>query len=358
MDHTSLHEEQEQEEIIKEEGTGLTGLANLGNTCFMNTALQCLVHSESFNKFLSTKKYEKKLNKNVDSLILVEYNKLRKMMWSEDCVIGPGGFLTSIQKVANIKDRSIFTGFAQNDLTEFLIFLIDCFHNSIAREVDMEITGDVENETDKVAESCYKMLKNMYSKEYSEILELFYGISVSQIFSTEGKKMNFTPEPFLLLDLALPSDSLNLNKPTTLNECLDIYTQNETLEDDNLYEIEKGKEKIKAHKKIEFWKLPEILIISIKRFSNKLKKNQSLVDFPLADLDMSKYVIGYNKNEFKYDLYGVCNHVGGTLGGHYYAYIKNNNDWHSFNDGDIEKIDNSNIIVSPTAYCLFYHKKK
>ena len=345
------------EESIKN-GTGLTGLANLGNTCFMNTAIQCLVHSKSLNKFLNDESYTNKINKNIDSLILIEFDKLRKMMWSEDCVIGPGGFLTAIQKVANIKDRSIFTGFAQNDLTEFLIFLIDCFHNSIAREVDMEITGDVENDIDKVAESCYKMLKNMYSKEYSEILELFYGISVSQIFSTDGKKMNFTPEPFLLLDLALPIESLNNNKDTTLIECLDIYTQNEMLEDDNLYEIEKGKEKIKANKKIEFWKLPEILIISIKRFSNKLRKNQSLVDFPLADLDMSKYIIGYNKKDYKYDLYGVCNHVGGTLGGHYYAYIKNNNVWQSFNDGDVEKIDNLNTIVSPTAYCLFYHKKK
>ena len=355
-DITVNQEQQEQEQ--EQNGTGLTGLANLGNTCFMNTAIQCLTHSDEFNKFLDTKKYEKKLNKNIDSLILVEYNKLRKMMWSEDCVIGPGGFLSAIQKVANIKDRSLFTGFAQNDLTEFLIFIIDCFHNSIAREVEMEITGDIESETDKIAESCYKMLKSMYSKEYSEILELFYGISVSQIISTEGSKINSTPEPFLLLDLALPKESLDSNKTTTLTECLDMYTGEEVLENENSYEIEKGKEKIKATRKIQFWKLPNVLIISVKRFSNKLKKNQCLVDFPLADLDMSKYVIGYNKKDYIYDLFGVCNHTGGTLGGHYYAYIKNKSNWYSFNDGDIDKIKDSDKIVSPTAYCLFYHKKK
>ena len=351
-------ENKDLEENNTKNGTGLTGLANLGNTCFMNTAIQCLTHSDTFNNFLNTNKYKSKINKKIDSLILIEYNKLREMMWSENCVIGPGGFLTAIQKVAGIKDRSLFTGFAQNDLTEFLIFIIDCFHNSIAREVEIEITGDVENETDKVAESCYKMLKTMYSKDYSEILEFFYGISVSQIFSTDGKKMNFTPEPFLLLDVALPKECLNSNKDTTLIDCLDIYTQAELLENENSYEIEGGKEKINANKKIEFWKLPEILIISIKRFSNEGKKNNSLVDFPLADLNLSKYVIGYNKADYNYDLFGVCNHIGGTMGGHYYAYIKNNNNWYSFNDDNINKITELKNIVTPSAYCLFYNKKK
>ena len=41
-------------------------------------------------------------------------------MWSENCVISPNGFVKSVQRVARIKDKDIFTGFAQNDLTEFL----------------------------------------------------------------------------------------------------------------------------------------------------------------------------------------------------------------------------------------------
>ena len=47
-----------------------------------------------------------------------------------------------------------------------------------------------------------------------------------------------------------------------------------------------------------------------------------MVDFPLNNLDLSKYVVGYDKNSFKYDLYGICNHSGGSAGGHYTAYVK------------------------------------
>ena len=82
------------------------------------------------------------------------------------------------------------------------------------------------------------------------------------------------------------------------------------------------------------------------------------VDFPLEDLDLSSYVKGYNANTFKYDLYGVCNHVGNVSGGHYTAFVKNSlNNWNHFNDNHIEKIENNRLIVSQSAYCLFYRKK-
>ena len=89
----------------------------------------------------------------------MEWDKLRKMMWSENCTISPGGFITAIQKVAKIKKKRIFTGHAQNDLPEFVIFLIDCFHASILREVEMTIKGNVITEKDKLAKKCFHMLK-------------------------------------------------------------------------------------------------------------------------------------------------------------------------------------------------------
>ena len=60
-----------------------------------------------------------------------------------------------------------------------------------------------------------------------------------------------------------------------------------------------------------------------------------------------------------YDLYGVSNHSGGVLGGHYTSYVKNANGiWYHFNDTDVSEVHLTDSIVSTKAYCLFYRKKQ
>ena len=114
-----------------------------------------------------------------------------------------------------------------------------------------------------------------------------------------------------------------------------------------------------AKKKIQFWNLPDVLVITLKRFDNRQRKNKVYIDFPLENLNMSKYVIGYDKDSYVYDLYGVCNHSGGTRGGHYTAFIKNaNKKWYLFNDTSVTEISDENKIKSTQAYCFFYRKKK
>ena len=341
----------------KYRGKGLTGLANLGNTCFMNSVLQCISHTYEFNDFLDTERHKDLLNKKADSLILMEWDKLRKMMWEENCTISPGGFVMAIRKIARLKDKQIFTGYAQNDLTEFLIFLIECFHNAINREVEMEIKGKAKTTKDELAKKCYKMVKNMYESDYSEMLNIFYGTHVSMISSLDGDKISDSPEPFLMIQLEIPT----IKRRPNIYDCLDAYTKLETLEGDNMYFNEDKKEKEKVMKSIQFWKLPQILIVVLKRFicnGNRIKKNEKNIDFDVTGLDLSKYVLGYGKGDNKYELYGICNHSGGTMGGHYTSYVKNaNNKWYHFNDTSCKEVTNIDELKSSRAYCFFYRKK-
>ena len=76
----------------------------------------------------------------------------------------------------------------------------------------------------------------------------------------------------------------------------------------------------------------------------------------MENLDCSSYVEGYNQESYIYDLYGICNHSGGLMGGHYTAYVKNaNNKWYHFNDTNVNEVDESKIL-SNKAYCFFYRK--
>lgn len=80
-----------------------------------------------------------------------------------------------------------------------------------------------------------------------------------------------------------------------------------------------------AIKKLDLWRLPEILVIHLKRFSyDRYFKNklETFVDFPVDDLDFSSY-IAHKKSQLSnhYMLYGVSNHYGGLGGGHYTASV-------------------------------------
>lgn len=340
-------------EIYKNKG--LTGLANLGNTCFVNSCIQILSHTYELNDFLNLQTYRKKLQKKYESALLIEWDELRTLMWSENCVISPGKFLKTIQKLAHFKKIDIFTGYAQNDLPEFLLFVIDCFHTGLSRDVNMSISGNVENPVDSMAVKCFSMIQKMYSKEYSEIWNMFYGIHVSQIISLEtGEVLSASPEPYFMINLSIPTG----NKSPSLIDCFDLYVEGEVLDGDNAWYNEATKLKQNVQKKLSYWSLPTILVIDIKRFNAQNRKNQILVTFPLENFDLSKYVVGYKKESYVYDLYGICNHSGGVHGGHYTAFVKNaNGKWYEFNDTIVTEIMDTNKLITPKAYCFFYRKK-
>jgi len=338
----------------KYENKGLVGLANLGNTCFLNSCIQVLNHTYELHFLIES---NTKRNNNIDNIILSEWNELRELMWSGNGTISPNKFVHTVHRIAKEKNRDMFTGWVQNDITEFLIFLMDCMHNSLSRKLTLKISGKAENQTDKLALVCYQLLKTVYSKEYSEIMDLFYGIYVTSINSADNKKTHsIKPEHFFVLDLQIFHGN---EICPTIYDCFDLFVKPECMSGENAWFNEKTGQKEDIQKSIAFWNLPNILVITLKRFSpDGTQKINNVIQFPVENLDLSKYVKGYNPTSYVYDLFGVCNHMGGVSGGHYTAFVKNvAGQWIHFNDSCVELVTDANLLISPMAYCLFYRKK-
>lgn len=324
---------------------GLSGLSNLGNTCYINSCVQILSHSYELNEILNN---IDKVNKLPDAYLLVEWNKLRELMWSKNVTISPGRFIKTIQHVSKEKNNDLFSDFSQQDSAEFLIFCIECFHNSIKKKQPVSY----KNTKNKYLNKGYELTKSLYEKEYSSIHQLFHSIVINEIKSLEGKSLSIKAEHNLIFNLCFFKKTAH-----TLLECLDRYFSEELLENDNAWYNEKTKSKMSVYKSAKILYFPQIIIIDLKRWIDPFNKIKIKVDAPLL-LDLSKYSV-ISTNNVIYELYGICNHRGGTMGGHYYANILDAYDgnWYEINDTFIKNIEPSKLIT-PNAYCFFYRKKK
>ena len=146
----------------------------------------------------------------------------------------------------------------------------------------------------------------------------------------------------------------------TLDDCLSFFNEEEFLDDGNKWFCNKCKNHVNASKKLEFFYLPKILCICISRFkkiNNDYKKNQKYVEFPIKNLNMNKYMAFKNENNYIYDLFAVCQHYGGTKGGHYTAVCKNyDENWYSYDDSNVKPSSEKEICTN-AAYILFYKRK-
>ncbi|EOY33223.1 hypothetical protein QUC31_019057 [Theobroma cacao] len=151
-----------------------------------------------------------------------------------------------------------------------------------------------------------------------------------------------------------PQESVSLYK------CLQAFLMEEPLGPEDMWYCPGCKEHRQASKKLDLWRLPEILVIHLKRFSySRFLKNklETFVDFPIDDLDLSNY-IAYRNGELsnRYMLYAVSNHYGSMGGGHYTAFVHHGGGrWYEFDDSHVYPIGLEKIKTS-AAYLLFYRR--
>ncbi|WWC91950.1 uncharacterized protein L201_006902 [Kwoniella dendrophila CBS 6074] len=171
-------------------------------------------------------------------------------------------------------------------------------------------------------------------------------------------------------------------KKISIEDCLDEFSKEETLGEDDLWYCPVCKKHQAATKKLEIYKAPDILVICIKRFGSSRRmgdKLDNLVQFPIDGLDLGERIgekkvatslrmngsnleeFGIDENdseEMIYDLYAVDNHFGGMGGGHYTAFCRNRIDgqWYNYDDSRVSKADVESV-QSRAAYLLFYRRR-
>jgi ubiquitin carboxyl-terminal hydrolase 4/11/15 len=161
------------------------------------------------------------------------------------------------------------------------------------------------------------------------------------------------------------------HKGITLQDCLEEFTKQEKLGEDDLWYCPQCKKHQQATKQFDLWKAPDILVVHLKRFSNNRTfrdKIDTHIDFPIEGLDLTDMVkeraaatkllergidiesLGLNNLDepLIYDLYAVDEHLGGLGGGHYRAYAINhiNGKWYHFDDSYVTPAQASDAVVS------------
>uniref|UniRef100_A0A6I8NUR2 Ubiquitin carboxyl-terminal hydrolase n=1 Tax=Ornithorhynchus anatinus TaxID=9258 RepID=A0A6I8NUR2_ORNAN len=199
------------------------------------------------------------------------------------------------------------------------------------------------------------------------------GTSDRASFSEDANGVSFNSQPYIAIDWDPEMKKRYYNEveaegyvkhdcmgyllkktPVRLQECVDLFTTVETLEEENPWYCPTCKRHQLATKKLDLWALPEALIIHLKRFSYtkfSREKLDTLVEFPIRDLDFSEFIIKPRTEAdappCKYDLIAVSNHYGGLRDGHYTTFARNKDSgqWHYFDDSSVSPVSESQIEV-------------
>ncbi|XP_054251606.1 ubiquitin carboxyl-terminal hydrolase 2 isoform X1 [Indicator indicator] len=332
---------------------GLTGLRNLGNTCFMNSILQCLSNTKELRDYCLQNQYLRDLNNNsrMRTALISEFAKLIQLLWtsSPNDSVSPSEFKTQIQRYA-----PRFVGYNQQDAQEFLRFLLDGLHSEVNRVLvrPRASTDPLDHLPDE--EKSRQMWRRYQEREDSRISDLFVGQLKSSLTCSECGYCSTAFDPFWDLSLPIPKKSYG---EVTLMDCLRLFTKEDVLDGDEKPTCCRCKARTRCTKKFSIQKFPKILVLHLKRFSEariRSSKLTTFVNFQLKDLDLREFA-SQSCNHAVYNLYAVSNHSGTTMGGHYTAYCKSpvSSEWHSFNDSRVTPMSSSHIRSSD-AYLLFY----
>uniref|UniRef100_A0A0K3C8C0 ubiquitinyl hydrolase 1 n=1 Tax=Rhodotorula toruloides TaxID=5286 RepID=A0A0K3C8C0_RHOTO len=352
---------------------GISGLKNLGNTCYMNSTIQCLSAAIPFARYFTGGSYRKDINTvnplGTKGALANAVAELIRALWAQQYhFLSPVTFREAICRVA-----PQFRGSDQHDAQEFLGFLLDGLHEDcnyvLKKPPPIEMTPDREHDLETLPAQVmserewqiYKMRNDSF------IVRLFQGQFRNQLRCLTCQKTSTTYNTFMPLSVPIPGGR-GIHK-VSLMACLEAFVRDEVLDKDDAWHCPRCKKNRKAIKKLSLSKLPPILVIHLKRFSFHgpfSDKLETQVQYPLAGLDLTNFlppplvdktgqpIYPGPPNGYVYDLFGVTNHYGNLSSGHYTAYVRSGKEWNNIGDSKVTPCDPRVVESAKSAYILYY----
>ena len=181
---------------------GMHGLENTGNSCYLNSSLQCMIHTKSLIDFFvnNTSNFNiilqssnSKYNSN-NRRLSESFFELMKYAWTDGIPSFPPRFLKGV--ISELFPK--FAGNDQQDAHELLTFLLCRLHEELNSSFS---NGNNEHDFNLINDKPWRKFKRCND---SIIADSFYGMFKSQIKCPNCDEVQYQYDPFMSLSLPIP----------------------------------------------------------------------------------------------------------------------------------------------------------
>ncbi|XP_069165739.1 uncharacterized protein [Procambarus clarkii] len=307
------------------------GLPNLGNTCYINSVVQCLFSIQALRLYFVKEQYMKVLNRESEQRGEVA-EALGQVFKAIETGIGTGHAINDFKRVVAVHDE-MFLSQDQQEAHDLLSSLLFWLHN------DLSETSSVQETTDH------------YPRPTSIISSIFHGLKESTIFCRETKKIVQTSsEMFDNLTLSVLDGD---DRP--LMELLQSHFEPREIDWDCQHCQ-------RCHMCVHVTRpttLPQVLLLHFSRFSNNNHNNsrKTRVEFPADSLSLDHHLTLETGYSPVYQLISVCNHHGTMTSGHYTAFCRRQaggSGWWLMDDTEVRPAGVIDVLGERDAHIVFY----